>query len=78
MVSSKVEKLHQSGKNSPHHIHLINLLMKPSMVMHIYNPSTREAEMRGLSVGGQPDILSKTLSQNNKKQCRAPVADSYL
>jgi hypothetical protein len=37
------------------------------MVVHGYDPSTQEAEVGGLQVGGQPRLYRETLSQKEKK-----------
>jgi hypothetical protein len=36
--------------------------------VHICNPSTKEAEVEGWRVPGQPGLHGKTLSQNKKKK----------
>jgi hypothetical protein len=38
------------------------------MVVHAYNPSTREAETGGLQIEGQRGLHSKILSQNETKK----------
>jgi hypothetical protein len=35
--------------------------IEPGVVMHAGNPSTREAEIRGSKIQGQPWLASKTL-----------------
>ena len=40
---------------------------EPGVVAHACNPSTREAEVGGSQVRGQPGLGSETLSQNKNK-----------
>jgi hypothetical protein len=42
-------------------------MLKQGMVVHVYNPITWEAEAGRLQ-GGQPELHSETLSQNNNKK----------
>jgi hypothetical protein len=40
-----------------------SLDIKPDMMVHAFNPSTREAEAEGIQVGGQHGIYNETLSK---------------
>jgi hypothetical protein len=51
-------------------MHIIKHILKPSVMVQVCNPSTREAKAGGLQVQGQPGLYSETLSQklnNNNK-----------
>jgi hypothetical protein len=41
----------------------LRLIDLPGVVVHVYNPSTWEANTGGLGVQSQPGLYSKTLSQ---------------
>jgi hypothetical protein len=44
-----------------------------SMVVHVYNPSTGEAEVEGFQVQGHPGLCSETLSQKSKAPVLIPA-----
>jgi hypothetical protein len=42
----------------------------PGVVVHVYNPSKWEVEVVGWKVQEQPDLHSKTLSQQTKDETK--------
>jgi hypothetical protein len=46
--------------------------------MHTCNPSTRETETKESQVGGQPKLLSETLSQKTQKQANKQTIDHFF
>jgi hypothetical protein len=48
-------------------LYILKSTKEPGVVIHLYNPSIREAEAGRSGGGSQPELHKETLSQNKQK-----------